>query len=90
MGLIKTNYMIEDMGIILPKAYAQINNISVGIDGNAIATFLIQQSREDIINKDSCDTIIFRCPIDKTLPIHKQIYEKSKLEIFKDWEDDIV
>jgi hypothetical protein len=24
------------------------------------------------------------------LPIHKQIYEKSKLEIFKDWEDDIV
>ena len=90
MGFIKKNHEIKDMGIILPDAYAQIGNLSVGIDGHATAIFLIQQSRENITNKDSFDTVVYRCSIDKTLPIYKQVYEKAKLDIFVDWEDDIV
>ena len=90
MGFIKTNHEIEDMGIVLPKAYAQIDHISVNINGDASVLFVIQQSREDISVKEHIDTISYRCTIDKDLPVYKQIYEKAKEEIFIDWEDDIV
>ena len=90
MGFIKANHKIEEIGIAIPTAYAQITRLSVDVNGNANVMFSIQQNREDILNKDHIDTIIYRCTIDKDLPLYKQIYEKAKEEIFVDWEDDIV
>ena len=90
MGFIKTNYDIEKLGITLPEAYAQINRVSVNIDGSVSAIFSIQQKREDINNKRDIDTVHYRCKIDKDLPLHKQVYEKAKADIFSEWEDDIV
>ena len=90
MGFIRTNYEIEDMGITLPEAYAQITHVSINIDGNANVMFAIQQNRENIAKKENIDNITYRCEIDKNLPIYKQIYEKAKVDIFADWEDDIV
>ena len=90
MGFIKTNHEVENMGIVLPEAYAQISYISVDINGGANVIFAVQQSREDVSVKDHIDTISYRCTIDKDLPVYKQIYEKAKADIFQDWEDDIV
>lgn len=90
MGFIKTNYEIEESGIMLDSAYAQINHLSVDIDGTASAMFVIQKDRDSILTKKSLDTIAYRCEINKELPIFKQVYEKAKEEIFTDWEDDIV
>ena len=90
MGFIKTNHTIEEIGITIPKAYAQITSLSVDVNGKANAVFSIQQNREDILNKNHIDLIVYNCLVDKELPLYKQVYEKAKEEIFADWEDDIV
>jgi hypothetical protein len=90
MGFIKTNYKVEDIGITLPNAYAQIIRLSADKEGRVSSIFAIQQTREDIANKENIDTISYRCEIDKDLPIYRQVYEKAKIDIFTDWEDDIV
>ncbi len=90
MGLIKTNYKVNDYGIVLDTAYAQLTDVTVGLDGVANCVFDIQQTREDIQTKESLERKCFSCVIDKELPLHRQVYEKSKEEIFTDWEDDIV
>ena len=90
MGFIKTNHEIEKIGITMPTAYAQITHLSVDINGNTNVVFSIQQNREDILSKKHIDSIVYRCKIDKNLPLYKQVYEKAKGEIFSDWEDDIV
>ena len=90
MGFMRKNYEIEDNGIILPEAYAQINNLSVNIDGMANAMFVIQKDRDSVSTKKSLDTIVYRCEVDKNLPIFKQVYENAKKDIFNEWTDDIV
>lgn len=91
MGLIKkNNYTIEDLGIVLEQAYAQIRNVTIDIDGNASVIFVIQQDRESIATKQPIDVISWRCNVDKSLPIFEQIYIKAKEEIFNGWEDNIV
>ena len=45
MGLIKQNYEIKELGIIVPKAYAIIDELA--IQGNyARASFIVQTDRE--------------------------------------------
>lgn len=90
MGFIKTNHVIENLGITLPNAYAQISHLSVDINGNASVIFTIQQSREDVSSKDGIDNIVYRCAINKDLPTHKQVYEQAKVDLFSDWNDDII
>ena len=90
MGFIRKNYEIENSGISLDTAYAQIRNISIDIDGMAVAMFSIQKDRDSILSKRSLDTVSFRCKIDKEFPVYRQIYEKAKEKFFADWEDDIV
>ena len=89
MGLKTTNYEISHLGIVIPEAYAKINNISINEEGYAMAQFYIQQSREDMnLNPFKVETI--RVKIDKDLPIYSQVYTLSKEITFKYWEDDIV
>ena len=90
MGLKKNNYTIEEMGITIPTAYAQITNLFVDFSGEAHARFAIQQTREDIQAKQDLETKSFNCIINKDLPVHQQVYIKAKETIFTDWEDDIV
>lgn len=90
MGLKTTNYKVEDYNLILPTAYAKITNIEITPDGDASATFAIQQTREDVDNNTPLAELRLDCRIDKKLPIYEQIYTISKIFMFKDWEDDIV
>lgn len=89
MGLKKKNVLISALGITVPEAYAQVESLRVGFDGNCFAKFKIQTSRETMADKSSLDEVLIRTRVDKTLPVYKQVYEYAKKEIFKDWQDDI-
>ena len=90
MGLKTTNYNVQSYNLTLAEAYAQITNLSIDKDGYASAIFEVQQTRNDISNSTPLETYFFNCAIDKDLPVHKQVYEAAKLELFPSWEDDIV
>ena len=88
MGFKKMNVEIGNLGITIPEAYAQIENLSVNLDGSCFASFKIQTAR-DAMDKPALDTKHMHLSIDKTLPVHKQVYENAKEKLFADWEDDI-
>lgn len=90
MGLKTTNYQIKDLGISIPEAYARLTNININVDGEAFGTFEVHQTREDLIENKPLERIHVNYVIDKKLPLHKQMYEKAKEELFIDWEDDII
>ena len=90
MGLKKTNYTIQETGVTIPNAYAQILTTSVDKDGKAYAVFAIQQSRGDIAKFVPLETVAITHNVDKERPLHEQMYIKAKEDIFFDWEDDIV
>lgn len=89
MGLKKTNYTVQETGITIPEAYAQIVATSIDKDGKAYAVFAIQQSRGDIGKFTPLETVAITYMVDKEKPLHEQMYLKAKEEIFKDWEDDL-
>ena len=89
MGLKRTNYSIKDKGLTLDTAYAKIDVITVRGD-KASAIIKIQQNREQATNLEALETVVISCNVDKTKPLHEQMYVKAKEEVFKDWEDDIV
>lgn len=90
MGLKTTNYRVEDLGITIPTAYAQLVRVSVDAKGRASGTFKIQQTRSDIDAKDTLADAHIHCKVDKTQPIFEQVYNAAKEKLFKGWEDDIV
>ena len=90
MGLKTTNYNVQSYNLTLAEAYAQITNLNIDKNGYASAIFEVQQTRNDISHSAPLETFFFHCVIDKDLPVHKQVYEAAKLEIFTNWEDDIV
>lgn len=90
MGFKKTNYTVQETGITIPNAYAQIVAASVDKDGKAYAVFAVQQSRENIGRFAPLETVAITHIVDKEKPLHEQMYVKAKEEVFKDWEDDII
>ena len=90
MGLKTNNYNVEGIGIKIPEAYAQITSLTVGMGGITSSVFEVQQSREDIAVKTCLEKKVFKCGVDKSKPIYRQVYEKAKESIFAGWEDDIV
>ena len=91
MGLKTTNYTIEQLGITLDNAYAQITNLSIDASGKAHCIFTVQKAREDIQTKTALENKFFMCEIDKTLPVHEQVYNLAKADgMFEQWVDDIV
>lgn len=89
MGLKKQNYEVKELGLVMPEAYAQINDINCDLEGNCNASFKIQSTRNNM-DKNALETIFVSCKIDKTLPIYEQMYNQAKAEYFVDWEDDII
>jgi hypothetical protein len=90
MGLKTTNYEAKEFGIILPTAYARLINFNVNLNGEAFGMFEIHQTRNDIGLKKAIERKDLEYVIDTDLPIHKQLYEKAKEELFIGWEDDII
>lgn len=90
MGLKTTNYKIDDLGITVPEAYAQITMLSINKNGHATAEFSIQQSRDDIGAKGALSRQVISGEIDKTSHVYPQMYAMAKEKYFTDWEDDIV
>lgn len=89
MGFKKSNVAIENLGIVIPEAYAQIDHLNVSLDGVCFASFKVQTAR-DAMDKPALETKHVRLTIDKDLPVHKQVYEYAKTEAFQGWEDDII
>lgn len=91
MGFIKKDsYVVTDLGIEIPTAYAKIAHVSINDKGVAHAVFNIQQNREDAVQKNPFERISISAQIDKTQPIYAQLYVIAKESEFMDWEDDIV
>ena len=90
MGLKSHSYRVEEFGLTIPLAYAKITDIVIDAHGNASATFAIQQSRDKINTTAPLEEKRLDCVINKDLPIYEQLYNISKIMMFKDWEDDIV
>ena len=89
MGFKKYDYMIKDLGVVVPSAYAKLTDIFVDTNGNANGTMVIQRNRESIDSLQPFDIVEISCKIDKNLPIYEQLYNKAKETNFSDWEDDI-
>lgn len=90
MGLKTTNYKVEELGITLAEAYAQLEHVSVNLEGRSDALFKIQASRTSM-DKPAIDTKYFSCTVNKDEPIYEQVYIKAKEKgLFDGWEDDIV
>ena len=90
MGLKTTNYKVEELGITLAEAYAQLEHMSVDLEGESNALFKIQTSRSSM-DKPAIDTKYFSCTINKDEPIYEQVYTKAKEDgLFDGWEDDII
>lgn len=87
MGLKKQNYELR--GINIPEAYAMIGKVEIE---NNIATvgFNIHTSRENLKKYDPLETITIAIKFDRNLSLYEQLYIKSKEDIFKDWQDDII
>lgn len=91
MGLmLNQEYVIDDLGISIPTAYAKIGTISISETGTARTVFNIHKTRESVIDKVPLTKKLISVDIDKTLPIYSQIYTAAKEYAFKDWEDDII
>lgn len=90
MGLKTTNYEVQEFGIILSTAYARLTNINIDLSGEAFGVFEVHQTRDDINLKSPIERKSLNYIIDKDLPIHRQMYQKAKEELFIDWEDDLI
>lgn len=90
MGLKKNNYMVKSLGVIIPTAYAQITELTVDNNNNANAIVQVQRNRDAIKEFDAYDIICYSCKVDKSIPVHEQVYNSLKENLFLGWEDDIV
>lgn len=90
MGLRTTNYVVRDLGLIVPTAYARLAYVNVNEEGRASGSFAINLNREDFMERKPIETIPYEYIIDKNQPIYTQIYEQGKAQYFNGWEDDII
>ena len=91
MGLKIKNHTLENTGITIPNAYAQIASANVDLDGKADYVVAVQTERENIGKLKTLETFRYKTTIDKDLPMHERLYTHLKAQAkFKDWEDDIV
>lgn len=90
MGLIKTDgYLVK--GVEIKPAYTKIIRVYLENGNNAVAYFGLSNNRENLNNGNVLEEISFSCEIDKAQDkIFNEIYTKAKIDIFNNWEDDIV
>ena len=80
MGLKKTNYKIESLGITLPQAYAIIKDITINGE-SARADFVVQASREtaNTLNPLEIKTLYFK--VDRNTNPYQTAYIESKKQV---------
>ena len=90
MGLYKDSYRLEDFNLTITPAYALCLDIRSGLNGEAIASFGVFQSRADAFNGTKPfeeKNVSFIA--DKKNPVWEQAYVEAKRTVFEDWTDDI-
>lgn len=102
MGLIRKNYIVKELGVEVPTAYARIISISIGKDGQTASMLQIKSSREafddivasptfGVIESPTYASLCVNFKADKNLSIWGQTYlEFKKMDELSDWNDDIV
>ena len=94
MGLIKKNYIVDNLGIAIDDAYAKIVVLTSEKNGKSVATFQIRKAREDFVDNVATQPlkqVSIQFVADKNIPLWKQGYDIAKAsEEFIGWEDDIV
>ncbi|MCI8575631.1 MAG: hypothetical protein HFI09_04090 [Bacilli bacterium] len=89
MGLFKKdNYIVK--GVKLNNVYIKLQRLYIENGNKAIAYFGISDNRENLNKGLSLEELYLECEINKSKNIYEQLYQKSKEELFKDFEDDIV
>lgn len=79
MGLVKENYEVKKLGVVLPKAYARIVRINKDIVTNyACATFAIQSNRDNAVNKEPLEIVKVDFPLNTKEVDFKTAYETAK------------
>jgi hypothetical protein len=85
MGLKTTNYIVKDLGITLPTAYAKITEISLSPSDWVNATFIIQSDRENTSKLKPIEVIKISFKWDRKTNIVETAYNLAKSKI-KDYE----
>lgn len=89
MGLKTKKYEVEELGIVLTDAYAQIERLSVDMNGDFNCIVKIQKTRDDM-DKSAIEELYFSGTIDRSRNVFEQAYKQIKDGLLKDWKDDIV
>ena len=84
MGLKKTNYKIESLGITLPQAYAIIKDLVINGE-SARADFVIQASRENARNLKPLEIKTLHFKVDRNTNPYETAYIESKKPIVVDY-----
>lgn len=88
MGLVKNNYEVKKLGIVLPKAYARIIRIDKNVVTNyACATFAIQSNRDNTVNKEPLEIVKVDFPLNTNEVDFKTAYETAKKQFIVKNED---
>ncbi len=77
MGLIKTNYELKETGIIVPRAYAAIQKLSIN-KNFGIATFVVSSTRDNALNKKPLEEVEVAFEVDRNENPYITAYNKAK------------
>ena len=80
MGLKKTNYKIESLGITLPEAYAIIKNLTINGE-SARADFVVQANRETANNLKPLEVKTLHFTVDRNTNPYQTAYVESKKQV---------
>lgn len=77
MGLKKTNFEIEQLGITLPEAYAMVKDIEIR-GSQAVAKIVVQQSRDFAIEKKPIVEANIRFAVNRNENPYETAYKIAK------------
>ena len=88
MGLKTNNYKVEKLDITLPVAYAIIKDFDIKGE-KATATFVIQSSRENALEKQPIEIKKFSFKVNRNENPYETAYKLVKTQVkyvYKDWD----
>ena len=77
MGLKKTNYEINELGVTLPEAYAMVKDLEIR-GKQAVAKIAVQQSRDFALNKTPIVSVTIRFTVDRNENPYETAYKIAK------------
>ena len=80
MGLKKTNYIVNKLGITLPEAYAYVKELSINGDSGT-ALIVVQTTRERCKTLAPIEAHYIPFKVDREENPYKTVYETSKARV---------